>query len=80
MSLVNRSPDHEVTVPLLLVNGAATGTADVSVVTGPSPDTLNSGSSPDAISVMERTLDLHGSDLRVTLPACSVNVLRIPLG
>lgn len=79
LTVINRSPDTAVTVPLDLIHGEAAGTTMLSVVTGAEPTIRNSFETPDNVGVTEHTLPLSGDHLTLELPACSVNVYRIPL-
>ena len=78
VTVVNRSPDQAIAVPLDLVHGEATGTTRLSVVTGANPTVRNSFDTPDNVGVTERTVELSGNQLTLELPACSVSVYRIP--
>jgi alpha-N-arabinofuranosidase len=79
LTVVNRSPDSAVSVPLDLVHGEATGTTQLSVVTGSDPAVQNSFESPDNVGVTEHALQLVGHQLILELAPCSINVYRIPL-
>lgn len=79
LTLVNRSPDESLSVPVDIVHGVASGEASVSVVTGAAPSTVNSFAQPEAVGVTESTVRVDGASLTLTLPACSISVYRIPL-
>lgn len=79
LTVVNRSPDEAISVPLELLHGDAEGTTQVSIVTGSDPSVRNSFESPNTVGVIEHQLDLVGNQVNLELPACSISVYRIPV-
>src|SRR5262245_3925258 len=76
LAVVNRDKDRSHVATIDLGTAQATGSVEVSEVTGPSVEAKNSFEHPDTVGVRDRRLDLKGSRFDYEFPARSLSVLR----
>jgi alpha-L-arabinofuranosidase len=77
LAVVNRDREHTLATTVQLAEGAVLPGGTVYEINGPTVDTVNSFENPQAITVVERRLELGGKSFVYTFPAHSVTLLRL---
>ena len=80
LSVINRSPDQDVTAEIRLTGSLPEGPASVEEVNGADWKVTNSFAQPDAVTVREASIDNFGSGTRYRFPAHSVTVITAARG
>src|SRR5882724_9974700 len=79
LSVVNRDPRRSIRTRIRLFDATATGVMGVHEVTGDSPDTVNSFTRPDAISVRNAKREVDGEHVDIAFSPHSFTVLEMQL-
>jgi alpha-L-arabinofuranosidase len=79
LSVVNRDPRRSIRTRIRLLDASATGVMGVHEVTGDSPDTVNSFTCPDAISVRNAKREVDGEHVDIAFSPHSFTVLEMQL-
>jgi len=79
LSVVNRDPRRSIRTRIRLLDAAATGVMGVHEVNGDSPDTVNSFTRPDAISVRNAKREVDGEHVDIAFSPHSFTVLEMQL-
>ena len=77
--MVNRDPRLSIRTRIRLLDATATGVMGVHEVTGDSPDTVNSFTRRDAISVRNAKREVDGERVDITFSPHSFTVLEMQL-
>lgn len=75
LSVVNRSPEHDVDAVVRFADGFDARRARVERVAGPDPAAVNSFAQPDRVDVQTETLESFGEGITLRLPAHSHTVI-----
>jgi alpha-L-arabinofuranosidase len=75
ISVVNRSPDQDVTAEIRIAGSLETTTATVAEVNGPDVTVTNSFAQPEAVTVHDGSIEGFASGIRYRFPAHSVTVI-----
>jgi alpha-N-arabinofuranosidase len=79
LSVVNRDPRRSIRTRIRLLDASATGVMGVHEVSGDSPDTVNSFTRPDAISVRNAKREVDGEHVDIAFSPHSFTVLEMQL-
>ncbi len=79
LAVVNRDKDHSHVATIDLGSAQAMEGVEISEVTGPSIEAMNSFERRDTVGVRERRVDANGSRFDYEFPARSLSVLRLRL-
>jgi alpha-L-arabinofuranosidase len=75
ISVVNRSPDNDVTAEIRIAGGLDPTTATVAEVNGPDWTVTNSFAQPEAVTVQDGSIENFASGIRYRFPAHSVTII-----
>lgn len=79
VSIVNRDPENEQAVSLVLRGSQLAGDAVIRVVSGPHPLATNEWDAPEVVGLREESIPAEGSTLELVLGACSYTQVDVPL-
>jgi alpha-L-arabinofuranosidase len=77
ISVVNRSPDDDVTAEIQIAGSTGVTTAAVAEVNGPDWKVSNSFAQPEAVAVREGSIEKFESGIQYRFPAHSVTVMTV---
>ncbi|WP_420113031.1 alpha-N-arabinofuranosidase [Pseudactinotalea sp.] len=80
VSVINRDPESEHRISLVLADTALAGNVTVRTISGPHPLATNEWDAPDVVGVQESALDGSGNALELTVGACSYVQIDAPIG
>ncbi|MFG1954504.1 alpha-N-arabinofuranosidase [Micromonospora sp. NPDC048830] len=78
LSVVNRSPDEEITADVELRDVVVAGAGQVTTLRHSDPRATNDFDRPDDVTPVESVAHVSGGSFRYAFPPCSITVFRLP--